>query len=42
MAKLNVNGEVRAFEAEDDTPLPWEIREQLCLTGTKKLSVNNG
>ena len=35
MAKLNVNGTVREFEAEDDTPLLWVIREQLGLTGTK-------
>ncbi|WP_421955005.1 (2Fe-2S)-binding protein [Polaromonas sp.] len=35
MAKLNVNGKVRDFEAEEDTPLLWVIREQLGLTGTK-------
>ncbi|HWW73420.1 MAG TPA: (2Fe-2S)-binding protein [Duganella sp.] len=35
MAKLNVNGAVREFEAEEDTPLLWVIREQLGLTGTK-------
>ena len=35
MPKLNVNGKVRDFEAEDDTPLLWVIREQLGLTGTK-------
>jgi isoquinoline 1-oxidoreductase alpha subunit len=35
MAKLNVNGMVREFEAEDDTPLLWVLREQLGLTGTK-------
>jgi isoquinoline 1-oxidoreductase alpha subunit len=35
MAKLNVNGTVRTFEAEDDTPLLWVLREQLGLTGTK-------
>jgi isoquinoline 1-oxidoreductase alpha subunit len=35
MAKLNVNGVLREFEAEDDTPLLWVIREQLGLTGTK-------
>ena len=35
MAKLNVNGAVRDYEAEDDTPLLWVIREQLGLTGTK-------
>lgn len=35
MAKLNINGKVRNFEAEDDTPLLWVIREQMGLTGTK-------
>jgi isoquinoline 1-oxidoreductase alpha subunit len=35
MAKLNVNGKVREFEAEPDTPLLWVLREQLELTGTK-------
>jgi isoquinoline 1-oxidoreductase alpha subunit len=35
MAKLNVNGVVREFQAKDDTPLLWVIREQLGLTGTK-------
>ncbi len=35
MAQLNVNGVVRQFEAEADTPLLWVIREQLGLTGTK-------
>jgi isoquinoline 1-oxidoreductase subunit alpha len=35
MASLNVNGKVRSFDAEGDTPLLWVIREQLGLTGTK-------
>ena len=35
MAQLNVNGAVRQFDAEADTPLLWVIREQLGLTGTK-------
>jgi isoquinoline 1-oxidoreductase alpha subunit len=35
MAQLNVNGSVREFEAEDDTPLLWVLREQLGMTGTK-------
>ena len=35
MAKLNVNGKVREFEAETDTPLLWVIREQLGLTSAK-------
>ena len=35
MAKLNVNGAVRDFEAQADTPLLWVLREQLGLTGSK-------
>src|ERR1700710_837674 len=35
MPRLNVNGTVRSFEAEPDTPLLWVLREQLGLTGTK-------
>ena len=35
MPKLNINGKIRDFEAEPDTPLLWVIREQLGLTGTK-------
>jgi isoquinoline 1-oxidoreductase alpha subunit len=35
MTTLNVNGAVRQFQAEDDTPLLWVLREQLGLTGTK-------
>ena len=35
MATLNVNGINREFQAEEDTPLLWVIREQLGLTGTK-------
>src|SRR5580765_3335619 len=35
MASLNVNGSVRTFEAEPDTPLLWVLREQLGMTGTK-------
>jgi len=35
MAQLNVNGRVRQFDAEPDTPLLWVLREQLGLTGTK-------
>ena len=35
MASLNVNGEVRSFDVEPDTPLLWVLREQLGLTGTK-------
>jgi isoquinoline 1-oxidoreductase alpha subunit len=35
MARLNVNGKSRDFQAEPDTPLLWVLREQLGLTGTK-------
>ena len=35
MATLNVNGKAHQFQAEDDTPLLWVLREQLGLTGTK-------
>jgi isoquinoline 1-oxidoreductase alpha subunit len=35
MAKLNVNGKDREFDAAPDTPLLWVLREQLNLTGTK-------
>ena len=35
MTTLNVNGAVREFQAEADTPLLWVLREQLGLTGTK-------
>ena len=35
MPTLNVNGAVRSYEAEGDTPLLWVLREQLGLTGTK-------
>jgi isoquinoline 1-oxidoreductase subunit alpha len=35
MARLNVNGKIREFGAEPDTPLLWVLREQLGLTGTK-------
>ncbi len=35
MATLNVNGKAHQFQAEEDTPLLWVLREQLGLTGTK-------
>lgn len=35
MASLNVNGKVRNFDVEPETPLLWALREQLGLTGTK-------
>ena len=35
MGRLHVNGAMREFDAEPDTPLLWVLREQLGLTGTK-------
>jgi isoquinoline 1-oxidoreductase alpha subunit len=35
MPSLHVNGSVREFDAEPETPLLWVLREQLALTGTK-------
>jgi len=35
MPSLNVNGKVRSYDAEPETPLLWVLREQLGLTGTK-------
>ena len=35
MAKLNVNGTLRDYQADEGTPLLWVLREQLGLTGTK-------
>jgi isoquinoline 1-oxidoreductase subunit alpha len=35
MAQLHVNGSLKTFDAEPDTPLLWALREQLGLTGTK-------
>ena len=35
MAKLNVNGKSREYQADPGTPLLWVLREQLGLTGTK-------
>ena len=35
MAKLNVNGKVLDYQADEGTPLLWVLREQLGLTGTK-------
>ncbi|MGH8178383.1 MAG: (2Fe-2S)-binding protein [Steroidobacter sp.] len=32
---LNVNGESRAVEVDEDTPLLWVLRDSLGLTGTK-------
>jgi isoquinoline 1-oxidoreductase alpha subunit len=33
--QLKVNGQARAVDAADDTPLLWVLRENLGLTGTK-------
>src|ERR1700760_730501 len=33
--QLKVNGQARAVDAADDTPLLWVLREDLGLTGTK-------
>ncbi|MBD3671859.1 MAG: (2Fe-2S)-binding protein [Gammaproteobacteria bacterium] len=35
MPELKINGKLYSFEAEQDTPLLWTIREQVGLTGTK-------
>jgi isoquinoline 1-oxidoreductase alpha subunit len=35
MASLNINGEQRTVDVEDDTPLLWAIRDHVGLTGTK-------
>jgi isoquinoline 1-oxidoreductase subunit alpha len=35
MVKLTVNGERRSFDARDDMPLLWVLRDVLGLTGTK-------
>ena len=35
MVNLRINGEMRAVDAADDTPLLWALRDVLGLTGTK-------
>ena len=35
MATLTINGEQKTFDAEDDTPLLWVLRDVLGMTGTK-------
>jgi isoquinoline 1-oxidoreductase subunit alpha len=35
MTTLNINGESRNFEAPDDMPLLWVLRDILGMTGTK-------
>jgi len=32
---MNINGEDRTIDVDDDTPLLWAIRDELNLTGTK-------
>jgi isoquinoline 1-oxidoreductase alpha subunit len=35
MATLNINGEAKTFDAPDDMPLLWVLRDILGMTGTK-------
>jgi isoquinoline 1-oxidoreductase alpha subunit len=35
MAKLKINGDDRTFDAPDDMPLLWVLRDVLGMTGTK-------
>ena len=35
MIQLTINGEARAVDSADDTPLLWVLRDELNLTGTK-------
>jgi isoquinoline 1-oxidoreductase subunit alpha len=35
MATLKINGQDRVYEASDDTPLLWVLRDVLGMTGTK-------
>lgn len=35
MIKTTVNGEMRSFDGDPDTPLLWYLRDELGLTGTK-------
>ena len=35
MVNIRINGELRAVDAADDTPLLWALRDVLGLTGTK-------
>lgn len=35
MVEFRVNGEVRSFEGDGETPLLWYLRDELGLTGTK-------
>ena len=33
--QININGEVKEVDVEDDMPLLWVIRDELGMTGTK-------
>jgi isoquinoline 1-oxidoreductase alpha subunit len=35
MIKTTINGEVRSFDGDPETPLLWYLRDELGLTGTK-------
>ncbi len=35
MATLRINGQARTYDAADDTPLLWVLRDVLGMTGTK-------
>ena len=35
MTELNINGQTRSTDYDDDTPLLWVIRDSLQMTGTK-------
>ncbi|URI08551.1 (2Fe-2S)-binding protein [Aquincola tertiaricarbonis] len=35
MARLNINGQVRTVDVEEDTPLLWVLRDHVGLTGAK-------
>ncbi len=35
MINLRINGETKAVDASEDTPLLWALRDVLGLTGTK-------
>jgi len=35
MIKATINGEMRSFDGDPDTPLLWYLRDELGLTGTK-------
>jgi len=35
MVTVNINGTVRSFDGDEDTPLLWYLRDDLRLTGTR-------